>query len=354
MANKNLTATLLLGGAMAAMLYAQSRRQRVYSFRGKIVAITGGSRGLGLVMARQLVSEGANVAILARDAYELMRARLDLVGRGHGQVLNVTCDVRDEASVKQAIDDVVRAFGGIDVLINNAGIIEVGPFEHMTREDFSDALNTHFWGPFNTITAALPVMKRQGGGRIANIASFGGKIAVPHMAPYSASKFALVGLSDALRGELAAHNIHVTTVVPSLMRTGSHVNALFKGQNQGEFTWFAISSSMPGLSVEAETAAQHIIDGIRRGDAQVVAMPPVRAAFVANELVPGIVASGLKLFNALLPRANPNKQAGDVAKPGSESRSAVPSALTSLQDQAAEKNNELDTRLRNELAVNRA
>src|SRR5437879_7816866 len=121
----------------------------------------------------------------------------------------------------------------------------MGPIESMNTEYFEEAMLTHFWGPLYSILAVLPEMKAQRRGRIVNISSIGGKISVPHMVPYSASKFALAGLSEGLRAELARHNIVVTTVFPGLMRTGSPVNAMFKGQRPQEYAWFAISDSLP-------------------------------------------------------------------------------------------------------------
>ena len=133
------------------------------------------------------------------------------------------------------------------------GIIEVGPLEHMQRADFERAMNLHFWAPFNLIRQAIPHFRRRGEGRIVNIASIGGKMAVPHLAPYCASKFALVGLSDALRTELARDNIHVTTVTPGLMRTGSQGNAKFKGDQLAEYTWFSLSTALPLASIRSRT-----------------------------------------------------------------------------------------------------
>src|SRR5947207_545015 len=133
---------------------------------------------------------------------------------------------------------------GLGVIFNNAGIIEVGPVENMQQEDFERAMSVHFWAPLLLIMEVLPAMRARRCGRIINICSIGGKVAVPHLAPYCASKFALTGLSDALRSELARDNIYVTTVAPGLMRTGSHLNAKFKGQHDIEFTWFCASSGM--------------------------------------------------------------------------------------------------------------
>ena len=134
------------------------------------------------------------MALLARDQNQLDKARDELVRTG-GDVFTISCDLLERAQVETAVQKVVNHFGGLDVLINNAGIIEVGPLDHMQRESFERALNVHFWAPLDLTIKAIPHLRRSGNGRIVNIASIGGKVAVPHLAPYCASKFALVGLS---------------------------------------------------------------------------------------------------------------------------------------------------------------
>ncbi|MGH9900873.1 MAG: SDR family NAD(P)-dependent oxidoreductase, partial [Pyrinomonadaceae bacterium] len=232
MKEKNRDALILAAAGAGALLAARTfvRRWREYDLRGKTVLITGGSRGLGLVLARELAREGANLAICARDPAELERARVDLINRG-ANAIAFPCDVTDRAQVKELVDVVRHRFGRIDVLVNNAGVIQVGPVEEMTLEDYEEAMRTHFWGPLHMILEVLPDMRRRGGGRIVNVSSIGGKIGVPHLTPYSASKFALVGLSEALRAELGKDGVVVTTVCPGLMRTGSPRNATFKGQH---------------------------------------------------------------------------------------------------------------------------
>jgi NADP-dependent 3-hydroxy acid dehydrogenase YdfG len=177
-----------------------------FSYNGKSVLITGASRGLGLVLARQLLEAGARVAICARQAQELEVAARELREQG-GEVLSIPCDVREPAQVRDMVADVLARWGMLDVLINNAGVIEVGPLEAMTLDDFQRAMDTHYWGVLHTVLAVLPAMRRRGWGRFVNIASFGGKQAVPHLLPYTASKFALVGLSHGLRTELARDGI---------------------------------------------------------------------------------------------------------------------------------------------------
>jgi NAD(P)-dependent dehydrogenase (short-subunit alcohol dehydrogenase family) len=304
---------LTLGGlALAGCIISRATR-RTCSFAHKVILITGGSRGLGLVLARQLCAEGARVALLARDPDELARAREELVPRG-GEVLTISCDLLDREQIDAAVQKIVDHFGGLDVVINNAGIIEIGPFQHMQRDDFERAMNLHFWAPFNLIMKALPHLQRRAEGRIVNIASIGGKMAVPHLAPYCASKFALVGLSDALRAELARDRIHVTTVTPGLMRTGSQGNAKFKGDHRAEYNWFSLSAAVPFVSIKAECAAAQIISACRRGLPSLTIPLVARAAILGNALFPNISGSMMKVINAVLPP--PGDPDGDASRSG--------------------------------------
>lgn len=314
------------------------RRWSGYDLRGKTVLITGGSRGLGLVMAREFAAEGARVAICARDRQELERARADLAARG-AQVLAFPCDVTERAQVRELVEVVTRHFGRVDVLVNNAGSIQVGPLEVMTIEDFEQAMAIHFWAPLYTTLAVLPQMRERGEGRIVNVSSIGGKISVPHLVPYSASKFALVGLSDGLRYELAKDGVVVTTVCPGLMRTGSPRNANFKGQHRAEYAWFAISDALPVTSIQAERAARQIIAATKRGQAELVITTQAVLAVKFRNLFPEATADILALAARLLP--GPGGIGRKRAK-GKESESALaPSILTALNDRAAVRNNEI-------------
>src|SRR5438067_8347365 len=213
-------------------------------FKDKVALITGGSRGLGLELARQICARGAKVALIARDAEELARAKADL-DRVATDVLTTQCDLLETAQIQSAVQQTLQRFGKIDILINNAGIIEIGPIEHMQLKDFDRAMRLHFWAPFILQLLIVPQMRAKGGGRIVNISSIGGRIAVPHMASYCASKFALAGFSDAIRAELARDKVYVTTVTPGLMRTGSDVHANFKGDHAAEYRWFRSSMKIP-------------------------------------------------------------------------------------------------------------
>lgn len=339
---KGLTLAALTGFGLALAMQTIQRQVRKMDFKGRSVMITGGSRGFGLVMARLLADEGANLILLARDEAELKRAKVELVRRG-AEVLIIPADVRSQSEAQEAVEQVVGYYGRLDVLINNAGVIQVGPIDHMTIDDFENAMAVHTWGPLYTMLAAIPHMRRQGGGRIVNISSIGGKIAVPHMAPYCASKFALVGLSDSLRAELAQEKIYVTTVCPGLMRTGSHLNALFKGQHEDEFTWFSLLAALPVTSTSARNAARQIIEACRYGDPQLIITLQARLAALVNEFAPRLMATSVSLFNRLLPA--PTTVYGDELKLGWESQSSLaPSLLTRLADRAATANNQLGGR----------
>ena len=333
--------TFLLGlaaGGAALLAGARAMRNRhAISFEGRTVVITGGSRGLGLVLARQLAAEGARLCLLARDADELARARTHLPPGL--DVLTLQCDIRRRAEVRLAMDRILERWSAVDVLINNAGVIQVGPLEHMTTEDFENAMATHFWGPLHLMWEAVPSMRRRGFGRIVNISSIGGKMAVPHMAPYSASKFALVGLSDSVRTELNQYGIRVTTVCPGLMRTGSPLNADMKGQHEAEYAWFVISGSTPGLSISAERAARKIIDACRYGDPELTISLPAKLAVRANHIAPALVGRGMMLANTLLP--GPTGPEGDRHRRGHDSQTPRTSGFaTALTEHAAVANNE--------------
>jgi len=326
-----------ISGGLALSRFLRARR--AIDFNGKSVLIFGGSRGLGLVIARELVAEGARVTIAARNHDELERAQSDLSSGGTTPSI-VRCDVRERADVDAAVQYVIAEHGFLDVLINDAGIIEVGPFEHMSVADFEDALATHFWGPLFSILAALPYMRERGAKRIVNISSIGGKIAVPHLLPYSASKFALTGLSEGLCAELAHEGFAVTTVCPGLMRTGSTYNARFKGQHRQEFTWFHIADSLPGTSINARRAARQIVEACRHGDPELVITMAARAAVVMNAVSPTATARLMSGINWILPSATGPE--GDETRSGWQSVSALaPSRVTTLADRATVENNEL-------------
>src|SRR5436309_7915723 len=334
----NIRVVLSVGALLlCAWIITRLIRTARYPLREKVVLITGGSRGLGLVLARYICAHGGNVALIARDHEELARAKADLSPRG-GEVLTIECDLLDTGQIQAAVRRVIDRFGKIDILINNAGIIEVGPLEHLTPEDFNRAMRLHFWAPYELISQIVPEMRVWGGGRIINISSIGGKVAVPHLASYCASKFALTGFSDAIRAEFARDNIHVTTVAPGTMRTGSHVNAKFKGRHANEFAWFAASAGAPLISMSADRAARKILAACRRGQPSVTLTFAARAAILGNALCPNLTGYLMKFVNRLLPEAGDEE--GNRSRAGSEVRRLIPDWLTRTADKATARNNE--------------
>jgi NAD(P)-dependent dehydrogenase (short-subunit alcohol dehydrogenase family) len=323
------------GAALAAR--AAWRSLREYRLRGKTVLITGGSRGLGLVLAREFAAEGANLVLCARTAEDLERARQELAERG-AQVLAVPCDVTDPVQVERLVDAARARFGAVDVLVNNAGLIQVGPMEVQTLDDYREAMDLHFWAPLYLIRAVLPEMRARREGRIINISSIGGKISVPHLQPYCASKFALVGLSEGLRAELAKDGVRVTTVTPGLMRTGSPPRARFKGRHEQEYTWFSISASLPLISTSAEHAARRIVRACKYGEAEITFTLPAHLVLPFHGVFPGVTADLLGVANRLLPSAD---GAGTESRMGWESETPAPRALAGATYAAARRNNEL-------------
>lgn len=314
------------------------RKLTAYDFDGKTVLITGGSRGLGLVMARQLASEGARLALCARDAAELETAKTELTAKG-ATVYTFVCDVTDQQQVNTMMATVQNDFGAIDVLINNAGIISAGPITEMNVQEFDEAMKVHFWGPVYTILALLPSMRARSGGRILNIASIGGKISVPHLVPYSASKFALVGLSEGLRAELSQYNISVTTATPGLMQTGSPRHAIIKGHHEEEYTLFKIMDSNPITSMSAEASAAEILDALRHGDAGVSTTLFAKTGILLHKLSPELLSTVLSLVNKVLPGEG---GIGKSRAKGYESETELSmSGLTSTTQKAAINNNEI-------------
>jgi NAD(P)-dependent dehydrogenase (short-subunit alcohol dehydrogenase family) len=331
----------MLAAGLGAVWVVRRLRLSSYNLRGKTVVVTGGSRGLGLALAREVAAQGAGVAICGRDAGSLERARHSLA-QISSDVLAVTCDIAQPASVSQLLEQVHQRFGPVDVLVNNAGVIEVGPAETMSVADYEEAMATNFWGMLYPTLAVLPEMRERKAGRIVNITSIGGKLGIPHLLPYSASKFAAVGFSQGLRAEVAADGIKVVTVCPGLMRTGSPRNAIFRGRHRSEYAWFSISDALPGLSINAEGAARRIVAACRRGDAEVLFPIPARVAAVVNAVAPGLTADALSLVNRVLP--GPGRNPTGRYK-GAESQSWLsPSWLTRLGDRAARKYNQVATR----------
>ncbi len=281
---------------------------------GQVVVITGGSRGLGLALAERFARAGAKLVLAARSQDDLARARQMLLERKAIQsiedVLLVPGDLTDAAQATTLIERAIEHFGNIDVLINNAGIIEVGPVEDQPLAAYRRAMATNFSAALYTTHAALPYMlnraRKEGDAAIVNIASIGGKVAVPHMLPYTASKFALTGFSEGLHAELRHKGVRVTTVCPGLMRTGGEVNAHFTGQAKKEKRWFTLAAKTPVIAASVVYAANRIYNAVEAGRAEITITPQAWLAARAAGLAPEATQYITSLANHfLLPKPLP-------------------------------------------------
>lgn len=196
--------------------------------KGKIAIVTGGTRGIGRAIAASLAGAGATVAITARHEHDLAKTVSQLNQKGGGKTAGYVCNVRDYDQVKSMIAQIAADLGGVDILINNAGIGMFGPVESMSVEDFRAVLETNLFGVFYCCHEAIPLMKQRGGGYIINISSLAGANAHPQMAAYNASKFGLNGFSEALMQEVRHDGIKVSYIMP-----GS-VNTEFGGDEPGD------------------------------------------------------------------------------------------------------------------------
>jgi len=302
------------GGYLLTRLLIESTTPQ--SFRGQSAIITGGSRGLGLALARELVNENCNVTLLARDEDELKRAKKELDKFSRGEVHIVVCDVTDNVQLSKAIHEAADLYDGVDLLINNAGAIVVGPWESMNQQDFEAQMKIHLYAAMNSIRVALPFLRQKTSGkRIVNICSMGGRMAVPHMLPYDTSKFALSGFSQGLATELYDEGISVTTIYPGMVRTGSPIQAVFKGEHEKEFAWFQSADVIPGFSTSARNAAKEIIQAARERRFELMPFLPAKLRLGLASFFPELVAYTLVLLNRLLPQG----QSGEY-KTGAQSR----------------------------------
>ncbi|HEX4791496.1 MAG TPA: SDR family oxidoreductase [Actinospica sp.] len=303
--------------------------------------MTGASRGLGLAVARRMAERGARLCICARDAEGLGRAAEDLRARG-AEVVTVACDLTEDGAAAELLAEAAERYGAIDVLVNNAGLIQVGPLSAMSEAEFREAMELMYFVPLRLVLASIPSMRERGGGTIVNIASLGGRTAAPHLLPYVGAKFALTGLSQGLRAELAGAGISVTTVIPGLMRTGSHLGADFRGRAPREYAWFAAAAGLPLLSMSAERAAAKVVRAAERGRQEIilgsVAQLATRVQGVAPATTTRALTAAARLLDAWAATGNAEmpqsrQQSGADAARRLDSRLA--GILTTLNDKAA-------------------
>jgi NAD(P)-dependent dehydrogenase (short-subunit alcohol dehydrogenase family) len=298
----------VLIGALAGVGVAWGARQilrlsRRITLDDRVVIVTGASTGHGLMVARYAAEHRARLVLAARDTENLYAAEIEMIHAGARDVLAVPTDVTDREQCEYLVDLAVEKFGRVDILVNNAGIIQVGPAETVTLLDFEAAMATNFWGAVYCALAAIPHMREQRFGRIANVISIGGKVPTPHLLPYACSKYALTGFTETLRTELAKDGILVTGVYPHLMRTGGHVHAWITGDRETEYSLVGLGGTLPFVSTSAESVARRLWRAVCDGDAEVIAGWPAVVAAKVHGLFPNWTAEALALLTQVLPEA---------------------------------------------------
>ncbi len=338
---KKATLWALSGAAATVGTMVVLQKKRHFDLTNRVVLITGGSRGFGLLLAQEFASRGARVAICARDGEELERGRRYLQQFGLDARAFV-CDVTQKAQIEHLVEEVERELGSVEVLVNNAGVISMGPVDAMTDEDMKASIDTHIWAAWHACNAVLPAMRARASGRILNISSIGGRVSVPHLTPYAVGKFGLAGLSQGLRIELAQYGVLVTTAFPFPMRVGSFINATMKGQHRKEFALGQIVDSNPLLSQNPERAARNVVEAVIRGDSYIVPSNRGQLAITLAAVFPGLALEATSLLGRFMPSKDGPESIGSAGVKGKDSESVfAPSVLTVLNDKAARELNEL-------------
>ncbi|MFH8982146.1 SDR family NAD(P)-dependent oxidoreductase [Streptomyces varsoviensis] len=303
--------------------------------------VTGGSRGLGLLIADRLAARGCAVTLAARDGDELKNAEAMLRHRHpRTAVHGVVCDVRDQEAVRALMRRAHEVAGGPDIVVANAGIIQVAPLDSIGAEEFRSAMDTMFAGALHTALESLPYLRRSPyGGRLALISSVGGLLGVPHLLPYACAKAATGVLAEGLLTETAADRVSVTGVYPGLMRTGSHLHAQFGGDRSKEFAWFSALAGAPLISMNAQRAAERIVSGVVRRRARVVLTPAARAAGLAHGIAPATTVRLSALAARLLPKGTgtrePLREGNSIAPPEGFAARRLRAWGSAMNDRAA-------------------
>ncbi len=219
------------------------------------------------------------------------------------------CDVSNRSEAEALVARVIERFGRIDVLVNNAGHIQVAPYENFEPADYERAMDVMFWAPVYLTFAILPHYRKVNAGHIVNITSVGGRVSIPHLLPYSCAKFALVGFSTGLSAELRSQGPNVLTVIPGLMRTGSYLNAEFKGAQKREFAWFALLGNLPGFSVAADYAARSIRRALQNKQQTCTISLPAKLLIASEAVLPESTRFFLSAASRLLPEPTASNKA---------------------------------------------
>jgi len=324
--------------AAGALVALAAYRLRSHRLAGRVVLLTGGSRGLGLQLARELAKEGCKLVLVARSEEELAIAKHELQAKGADAEI-IPCDLTSPTQIAEMLKAAMAINGRIDIVINDAGRIDVAPVDSLEEGDFQAAMDLMFWAPVRIVLGLLPSLLQSGDSDIVNISSIGGKVAVPHLLPYCSAKFALCGFSEGLDTELRARGVRVLTVTPGLLRTGSHKKALFGGDTEAEYRWFALGATVPGISMEVERAACQIVSALKGRRRTLTLSWSAQVARRMYGAFPELSMRAMGYMNAFLPSANRNR----ISQRGEELAGRQPSifqAITNAGESAAATQNE--------------
>lgn len=253
-------------------------------FRGKVCIVTGAASGIGFALSRALLQAGATVVMADRDTSALMTA-IERTGAPAERVQPFPCDVTREDQVRELVEETAAVQGRLDVLFNNAGVPGTMPIEQATLDVWRRQVDINLWGVLYGVHFALPIMRRQGHGHIVNTSSLAGLMPFPFQAPYVTTKFAVVGLSESLRYELADEGIHFTVVCP-----GNVVSGIFQVSATGE----RVENPIPPDALPTDEAAELILAGVARKDGILIVPPSLQEYYRLYRTDPEEAEQGMK------------------------------------------------------------
>jgi NAD(P)-dependent dehydrogenase (short-subunit alcohol dehydrogenase family) len=249
-------------------------------FRDRVAIITGGAGGIGLAMARGFAERGASIVLADLNPEALEKAEKDLAPLGR-PVLPVVTDVTKIDSVRALAEATKRRFGAVHIVCNNAGIALFGEMAQATHRDWEYTMNVDFWGVVHGVEVFVPLLLEQGqGGHIVNTASMAGLVGMRWLGIYSAAKFAVVGLSEALHREMKPHGIGVSVLCPMIVATDINSNSVSMRpkdlRNPGETPIVPDNAAMAGGVIQKEEVSRRVVRGIERGDLYILTHPEQR------------------------------------------------------------------------------
>ena len=262
------------------------------------VLITGASQGIGRAIAQSFAENHYNVVLAARQSDRLDAAAQELEAAGHS-ALAILTDVKDPVQVEHLVQKAIAHYGAIDVLVNNAGIYISGAVEEFSLADWHQAIDTNLWGYIHTTHAILPHFLERQAGTLVNIGSVGGKISLPYLVPYTTTKFAVTGLTQALRSELSPKGIQVVGIYPNLIKSNFLERAIFRGKDDQDtrdrYDQVDKILKVPGIETPADVA-KAVLHAVKHKQNKDVVVGSANMATAFNTVFPSLMQ---KMFNVI-------------------------------------------------------